>query len=73
MNEHEAELMQQIGQIIERLQQIQGDIAGTRQPPSAFELETLKELGARYAQLYEELQDWYAARAAEKTQNDTAR
>ena len=73
MNEREAELMKQIGQIIERLQKVQHDIAGTRQPPSGFELETLQELGARYADLYAELQDWYAARAAGTTHDDATR
>ena len=62
MNEREAELLEQIGQIIERLQDIQQTIAGTRQPPSTFELESLRELGSRYAELYEELQEWYRTR-----------
>ncbi len=70
MNERETELMEQIGQIIDRLQAVQRDIAGTRQPASSFELETLQELGERYAELYGELQDWYAARAAGSPDDD---
>lgn len=73
MNERETELMKQIGQIIERLQEVQRDIAGTQQPASRFELETLQELGARYAELYGELQNWYAAKAAGTVHDDTTR
>lgn len=51
-----AELRKKIDEIIVRLQIIQRTIAGSRQPASRFELEELKELGERYAELNDELQ-----------------
>lgn len=51
-----AELREMIDEVIIRLQIIQHNIAGSRQPASKFELEELQELGKRYGKLNEELQ-----------------
>ncbi len=73
MNKNEAELMEQIEAIINRLQEVQCDIAGDCQSSENLELETLQELRVRYAELYEELREWYAARAAAReTSSDAA-
>jgi hypothetical protein len=62
----DAELQAQIALVIGRLQEIQRAIAGTRQPATAIELETLEELGRRYAKLRQELQDCYQAAQGEE-------
>jgi hypothetical protein len=61
MKNREAELQMQIEQVIGRLQKIQRYIAGSRQPATRIELETLQELGRSYEQLQRQLQDWYRA------------
>ena len=53
-----AELRKKIDDVIGRLQKIQRTIAGSRQPASRFEIEELKELGERYAELNKELQTY---------------
>ncbi|MDT8385961.1 MAG: hypothetical protein RQ736_00500 [Thiogranum sp.] len=73
MNKNEAELLEQIEQIINRLQEVQCDIAGDCQSSATLELDTLLELRSRYTELYDELREWYAARAAaRKTSTDAA-
>lgn len=70
MKDREAQLQMQIEQVIGRLQKIQGQIAGSRQPASRIELETLQELGRSYAQLQQQLQDWYGAAPSGQTGDD---
>jgi hypothetical protein len=55
---HTEELRKQIDDVIARLKKIQKAIAGSRQPASMLELESMKELGRRYAALDKELKDW---------------
>lgn len=57
-----AELRRQIDDVIDRLKTIQRTIAGSRQPASRFELEALKELGRRYADLNRELEKYVAGK-----------
>lgn len=57
-SERKAQLREQIDEIIARLKKIQKQIGGSRQPASMLELETLKELGRRYAELDRELKSY---------------
>jgi hypothetical protein len=70
MTDRQARLQRQIEQVIDRLRSIQRDIAGTRQPATAIELQTLEELGRSYARLQRELQEWSEARQAKRRSND---
>jgi len=57
-NRRPEELRKQIDDVIARLKKIQKAIAGSRQPASTLDLESMKELGRRYATLDKELKDW---------------
>lgn len=57
-HDRENQLREQIEQIIVRLKRIQKQIGGSRQPASTLELESLKELGRRYAELDRELKHY---------------
>jgi hypothetical protein len=70
MRDRGVELQLQIDQVIERLQEVQRHIAGSRQPASRIELQTLQELGRSYAQLHSQLQDWYDIAPGERSGDD---
>jgi hypothetical protein len=53
----ETELRRRIQQVTARMREIQRGIAGTRQPATAIELETLEQLGRSYAELRRQLED----------------
>ncbi|MEE9342813.1 MAG: hypothetical protein V3V12_04185 [Gammaproteobacteria bacterium] len=61
-----AELRKKIDEVIIRLQMIQHNIAGTRQPASKFELDELQELGRRYGELDGELKAFINAAPIKK-------
>jgi hypothetical protein len=70
MKNREAELQMQIQQVIGRLQKIQRHIAGSRQPATRIELESLQELGRSYAELQRQLQAWYQAAPARESDRE---
>ena len=69
MNHDAKALQDQIDVVIKRLQEIQRDIAGSQQPASHFELESLKALGRTYEKLSTELQQWYSANTTGNEKN----
>jgi hypothetical protein len=50
------ETQQQLEKVIARMQTIQRAIKSSGQPASRFELQELKDLGAKYAQIIESLE-----------------
>lgn len=51
-----SEAQQQLEEVIARMQAIQRAIRSSGQPPSMFELQELKDLGAEYARIIDSLE-----------------